>query len=183
MTAYSRCGRTEGRKLGARITSHGFCSIIQEDVITYVAGEESYVALDKGAITDSHVLVLPIEHFPSSLHLSASTFAEMERYLSALRSCFASQVLSSCQRHPMLGDKQFRGPVCLRSDQSGSSVPCRVLALHSKSYEALQGSAVRLSSSGFYELCRLCRHFYIAKYEVTMYDGGSTHAGEGDGGL
>ena len=40
------------------------------------------MALDKGAITDSHVLVLPIEHFPSSLHLSASAFAEMERYLS-----------------------------------------------------------------------------------------------------
>ena len=56
-------------------------------------GEESYVALDKGAITDSHVLVLPIEHFPSSLHLSASAFAEMERYLSSLRTCFASQVL------------------------------------------------------------------------------------------
>ena len=50
------------------------------------------MALDKGAITDSHVLVLPIEHFPSSLHLSASAFAEMERYLSALRTCFASQV-------------------------------------------------------------------------------------------
>ena len=50
------------------------------------------MALDKGAITDSHVLVLPVEHFPSSLHLSASAFAEMERYLSALRTCFASQV-------------------------------------------------------------------------------------------
>ena len=48
--------------------------------------------MDKGAITDSHVLVLPIEHFPSSLHLSASTYTEMERYLSALRSCFAAQV-------------------------------------------------------------------------------------------
>ena len=50
------------------------------------------MAVDKGAITDSHVLVLPIEHFPSSLHLSSSTYAEMERYLSALRSCFAAQV-------------------------------------------------------------------------------------------
>lgn len=75
------------------MTSHDFCSTIQHDVVPYIAGEESYVVLDKGAITDSHVLVLPIEHFPNSLHLSASTFAEMERYLSALRSCFASQVL------------------------------------------------------------------------------------------
>ena len=55
-------------------------------------GEESYVAVDKGAITDSHVLVLPIEHWPSSLHLSASAYSEMERYLSALRSCFAAKV-------------------------------------------------------------------------------------------
>ncbi len=50
------------------------------------------MAVDKGAITDSHVLVLPIEHWPSSLHLSASAYAEMERYLSALRSCFAAKV-------------------------------------------------------------------------------------------
>ena len=50
------------------------------------------MAVDKGAITDRHVLVLPIEHYPSQLSLSPSSFAEMERYLSALRTCFASQV-------------------------------------------------------------------------------------------
>jgi hypothetical protein len=49
------------------------------------------VAVDKGAIVDGHVLVLPIEHYPSQLSLSASSFSEMERYLSALRSCFAAQ--------------------------------------------------------------------------------------------
>lgn len=52
---------------------------------------------DKGPIVDSHVLVLPVEHYPSQLSLSASSFAEMERYLSALRSCFASQVTLSTQ--------------------------------------------------------------------------------------
>ncbi len=50
------------------------------------------MAVDKGAIMDGHVLVLPIEHYPSQLSLSASAFSEMERYLSALRSCFAAQV-------------------------------------------------------------------------------------------
>ncbi len=55
------------------------------------AGEESYVALDKGPISGRHVLVLPIEHFPSTLCLSPSAFAEVERYLAALRSCFAAQ--------------------------------------------------------------------------------------------
>ena len=54
-------------------------------------GEESYVALDKGPISGRHVLVLPIEHFPSTLCLSPSAFAEVERYLAALRSCFAAQ--------------------------------------------------------------------------------------------
>ena len=52
------------------------------------------MVLDKGPIVDSHVLVLPVEHYPSQLSLSASSFAELERYLSALRSCFASQVTS-----------------------------------------------------------------------------------------
>lgn len=40
-----------------------------------------------------------------------------------------------------------------------------------------------MSSSGFYELCRLCGYLYIAKYKVTLCDGDSTHAGEGDGGI
>ncbi|KAL4423189.1 hypothetical protein ABPG77_000322 [Micractinium sp. CCAP 211/92] len=53
-------------------------------------GEECYVALDKGAITDQHVLVLPVEHYASSLAAPASTTEEMARYLSALRSCFAA---------------------------------------------------------------------------------------------
>lgn len=51
------------------------------------------MVLDKGPIVDSHVLVLPIEHYPSQLSLSPSSFAEMEQYLSALRSCFASKVI------------------------------------------------------------------------------------------
>ena len=67
---------------------------IKDRVWGLLAGEECYVVLDKGPIVDSHVLVLPVEHYPSQLSLSASSFAEMERYLSALRSCFASQVTS-----------------------------------------------------------------------------------------
>ena len=52
------------------------------------------MAVDKGTIVDGHVLILPIEHYPSQLTLSPSAFSDMERYLSALQSCFASQVLS-----------------------------------------------------------------------------------------
>ncbi len=43
------------------------------------AGEECYVALDKGAITDQHVLVLPVEHYASSLAAPASTTEEIAR--------------------------------------------------------------------------------------------------------
>ena len=53
------------------------------------------MAVDKGAIDDGHVLVLPIEHFPNSLGVPASTYAEMDRYLSALRSCYAAQASAS----------------------------------------------------------------------------------------
>lgn len=51
-----------------------------------------YIAMDKGPITTGHTLVLPIEHRPNSLELSPPAYSELERYLSALRSCFASQV-------------------------------------------------------------------------------------------
>ncbi|KAK9811513.1 hypothetical protein WJX72_005124 [[Myrmecia] bisecta] len=54
-------------------------------------GEECYMAVDKGAITPMHVLLVPIEHYPNTLTLSASCYAEMERYLSALQTCYASQ--------------------------------------------------------------------------------------------
>lgn len=53
-------------------------------------GEECYVALDKGPISDQHVLVLPVEHYPCTQEVPSSTFSEVERYLSALRSCFAA---------------------------------------------------------------------------------------------
>lgn len=56
------------------------------------AGEECYCAMDKGAINGGHVLLLPIEHFPSSLACSENAWAEMQRYLSALKACAASQV-------------------------------------------------------------------------------------------
>eukprot|EP00208_Stichococcus_sp_RCC1054_P002085 CAMPEP_0206146064 /NCGR_PEP_ID=MMETSP1473-20131121/29358_1 /ASSEMBLY_ACC=CAM_ASM_001109 /TAXON_ID=1461547 /ORGANISM="Stichococcus sp, Strain RCC1054" /LENGTH=638 /DNA_ID=CAMNT_0053542501 /DNA_START=442 /DNA_END=2358 /DNA_ORIENTATION=+ len=54
-------------------------------------GEECYVAVDKGAINDGHVLVVPIEHFPNTLGISPKAHAEMDRYLTALASCYAAQ--------------------------------------------------------------------------------------------
>ncbi len=42
--------------------------------------------MDKGAINEGHVLLLPIEHYASSLACSANAWAEMQRYLSAFKS-------------------------------------------------------------------------------------------------
>jgi diadenosine tetraphosphate (Ap4A) HIT family hydrolase len=53
------------------------------------------VAVDKGAIGDGHVLVLPIEHYPNSLGVPPSTHAEMDRYLAALQSCYTAQASSA----------------------------------------------------------------------------------------
>ena len=58
----------------------------------FSADYRGYVALDKGPINPHHVLILPIEHRSSSLTLSSAAFGELERYLSALRTCFASKV-------------------------------------------------------------------------------------------
>eukprot|EP00897_Mesotaenium_endlicherianum_P011003 jgi/Mesen1/9931/ME000070S09221 len=55
--------------------------------------EHCYVALCKGPLVPGHVLVLPIEHFPSSISMPADVLAEMARYKDALRRCFASQVV------------------------------------------------------------------------------------------
>ena len=56
-----------------------------------LAGEESYLATDKGAINWGHVLVLPVEHYRSGLACPPSTAAEMGRYLAALRLCYKAQ--------------------------------------------------------------------------------------------
>jgi len=81
----------------ASVSDVGTLLIAQRWLAT-CAGEEMYMALDKGPINPQHVLLLPIEHRSNSLALSAGAFSEMERYLSALRTCFASQVplLPSC---------------------------------------------------------------------------------------
>ncbi|KAH7619036.1 hypothetical protein Ndes2526B_g05985 [Nannochloris sp. 'desiccata'] len=54
-------------------------------------GEECYVALDKGPITDRHVLVLPVEHHACTVETPTNTTSEIDRYMSALKSCFAAE--------------------------------------------------------------------------------------------
>ena len=56
------------------------------------------MAMDKGPINDAHVLILPIEHYASGMHMPASAQAEAEAYLKALEACFAAQVASCHQQ-------------------------------------------------------------------------------------
>ena len=49
------------------------------------------MAVDKGAITDRHVLILPVEHYACSMEAPATTTSEIDRYVSALRSCYAAE--------------------------------------------------------------------------------------------
>jgi hypothetical protein len=48
-------------------------------------GEENYIALPKGGLSESHVLVLPITHVTASPDLTDAGLAEMEKFKLALR--------------------------------------------------------------------------------------------------
>ncbi|GLC41621.1 hypothetical protein PLESTB_000695700 [Pleodorina starrii] len=86
-----------------------FClgSVAADTELVASVGEEVYLAVDKGPITSEHVLLVPIDHHPASVALSPTCFAEMERYLSALRSMFASlgRELVAFERHLSLRSK------------------------------------------------------------------------------
>ena len=70
---------------------------------------ETYLALDKGALTPQHVLLIPVEHYPSSAALPASAAEELWRYSAALRRCFAAELggsrLVCFERHLALRGK------------------------------------------------------------------------------
>lgn len=41
--------------------------------------QESYLALDKGPISDEHVLIIPVDHYASSMALTPLCYSEVER--------------------------------------------------------------------------------------------------------
>ncbi len=57
----------------------------------HTTGEECYLAVDKGPVDPTHVLLLPIEHYPSLVSLPQQTFDEAQRYLQALQTAYAAQ--------------------------------------------------------------------------------------------
>lgn len=85
--------RTDASKDVLPVAGCWFCLSNPNADVQLVASvsDECYLALDKGAITDRHVLIVPVEHHASSLEAPISTWEEIERYISSLRSCFANE--------------------------------------------------------------------------------------------
>ena len=89
--------------------------------------------MDKGAINDGHVLMVPIEHFPNTIGISPKAHAEMERYLTALSSCYAAEVCRRplpLQTHPKQHQaRDFRMQLAVRRSGARCLVyPLRVSA-------------------------------------------------------
>jgi hypothetical protein len=61
----------------------------------------------QGAITEDHVLVVPVDHYPSAASLSPAAYTETERYLTALRALYAAdgKQLVAFERHLALRNK------------------------------------------------------------------------------
>lgn len=55
-------------------------------------GQETYLTLDKSPMHPQHVLLIPIEHYPSAVSLSPSARAEAAAYISSVRKFYQSQV-------------------------------------------------------------------------------------------
>jgi len=58
-------------------------------------GQHCYVALARGGVNSQHVLILPIQHYQSSLTLPDEVSLEVEEYKKALKEMFKSRGLSS----------------------------------------------------------------------------------------
>jgi len=103
-----------------------FCLSNAKDVhLIASVGEHCYLATDKGALCESHVLVVPVEHYASSDALPPPAAAELWRYLAALRACFAS---GGAGAPPGAGLLAFERHFALRS-KGGNHAHVNCLAL------------------------------------------------------
>eukprot|EP01023_Acetabularia_acetabulum_P027714 TRINITY_DN26243_c0_g1_i4.p2 TRINITY_DN26243_c0_g1~~TRINITY_DN26243_c0_g1_i4.p2 ORF type:complete len:281 (-),score=50.48 TRINITY_DN26243_c0_g1_i4:973-1815(-) len=63
---------------------------VDESLVVSV-GNEMYLALDKGPVDETHVVLIPVEHCPSMLEFSNNCYQEFVRYMEALRDFFNDQ--------------------------------------------------------------------------------------------
>ena len=59
--------------------------------LVITVGDHCYCAMAKGGLVNGHVLLLPIEHFPSTITLPKDAIAEIHRYKGVLRRLYKSQ--------------------------------------------------------------------------------------------
>jgi diadenosine tetraphosphate (Ap4A) HIT family hydrolase len=50
-------------------------------------------AVDKGPISETHILVLSVEHYPNTITLQPAAFNEVHQFVAALRKAYASRGL------------------------------------------------------------------------------------------
>jgi diadenosine tetraphosphate (Ap4A) HIT family hydrolase len=66
--------------------------LVQADVQLVVdVGDEAYLAIDKGPISDTHVLILSVEHYPNTMTLQSQAYAELHRLVDALARAYKSR--------------------------------------------------------------------------------------------
>ena len=87
-----------------------FCLSNSKDVhLVASIAEHVYLALDKGPLCPHHVLLVPVEHFPSTAALPPPAAEELWRYCAALRRCYATSLqgsqLLTFERHLALRNK------------------------------------------------------------------------------
>ncbi|KAK3261830.1 hypothetical protein CYMTET_29280, partial [Cymbomonas tetramitiformis] len=77
---------------GGSLPGCWFCISNPEADVELIAsiGQEIYLCLDKGPVVTDHVMLVGIEHHPSTLRMPPSAIDELSRYLDMLRKCFAA---------------------------------------------------------------------------------------------
>ena len=67
---------------------------VQADVHLVVdVGEHAYLAIDKGPISDTHALVVAVEHYPNMATLKPEAIADVECTIGTLQKAYASRGL------------------------------------------------------------------------------------------
>lgn len=112
-----------------------------ETKLVYSIAGETYAALDKGAITPSHSLIVTIQHEPSSLKLSDSGYKEVWSYLDALRLAYEAQGLAFVW---------FERYLALRNKEGGNHCHVNAIGIPAEAAGAVEENFQRVAqTSGF----------------------------------
>lgn len=86
-------GKKRGNAISTTNQSCWFClsSPNIDSHLVVSIGENFYCAIAKGPLVEGHVLVIPIEHLPSSLSLPPDADGELQNYKNALKRFFRKQ--------------------------------------------------------------------------------------------